>query len=195
MIDFEKLVETVKATGTRQDGQSLSDRRVLEETGRRRLHEAIEFKNVILAWFGNAVREAGYTRWQGYFAASLLPINLRAGCPADAGGVTEFDNTAASATEWYKARNPVTTPKVEIFTVESTDEDATKGAGFAQKLLEWFEDEIQVRGLDRWQGHFASALFTVELRSSCPVDAGGTALFDDAANAAWKFFDMMIKIA
>ena len=187
----DEAMEAVRQHGTQRSGQSLTDDRINEEVGRRRLREAVQFEQDLLHWFTGEIQEKKLTRWQGYFAASLLVVNLRAGCPESAGGTAEFDRTAAGANEWWKAKNP-DPPEEPIIRASTPNEaDFEKGAALAQNLLDYFETEVNLQGLDRWQGHFAAALLTVELRATCPGADGGATLFDDASEAAWKYFETM----
>lgn len=194
--DVDSVMESVRSNGVRREGQSVSDDRIAAAMGQRRLDEAIQFTNDIVEWIGAEARESLITRWQGYFAAALLTINLRAGCPISKGGAAEFDRTAGAATEWFKAKARSAKEKAvePVLPPTPTDADVEKGATFAQNLLDWFESEVNVRGLDRWQGHFAAALLTVELRASCPGAEGGVALFDSAVDGAWAYFETMSKI-
>ncbi len=185
-MNSDEMLETMKATGTRHEGQKTDNDRMEQALGRRRLDEAVKFSRSMLHFFGESIHAEGYGRWEGYFATALLSVNVREGDTTKT-----FDHTAAGAMEWHKAKNPggaalgVVAPNLH--------RNAEKGAAFAQSLLEWFESNVGLSGIDRWQGHFAVALLTVELRGSCPVDVGGAALFDDAAEAAWKYFDKAVK--
>lgn len=194
--DVDAAMEAVRSNGVRREGQSMSDDRIATAMGQRRLDEAVQLTNDMVEWIGAEARETQLTRWQGYFAAALLTINLRAGCPESKGGAAEFDRTAGAATEWFKAKAQTAKEKATeaVLPPTPTDADVEKGATFAQNLLDWFESEVNVRGLDRWQGHFAAALLTVELRASCPGTEGGAALFDSAADGAWAYFDTMSKV-
>ena len=190
--DTEAAMEAVRATGTQHAGQSLDADRAAQEMGKRRLAEAIEFKNGLLDWLTGEARAREVPRWQGYFASAMLVVNLRSGCPDKVGGEAEFDRTGASATEWYKAKYGVKAlaPSVPCAFVP-TEQDIEQGDRFAKNLLDWFELEVNERGLDRWQGHFAAALLTVELRSTCPEADGGPSFFDTAVQCAWKYYEAL----
>ena len=190
--DTDAVMEAVRATGTRHSGQSLEAERAAQEMGKRRLAEAVGFKDTLLRWLTGEVRERNVPRWQGYFASAMLVVNLRSSCPESAGGEVEFDRAGAAATEWYKAKNDISAfaPSVPCPFVPS-EQDIEQGDRFAKNLLDWFELEVHEQGLDRWQGHFAAALLTVELRSTCPASEGGASFFDTAVECAWKYYEAL----
>ena len=186
--NVDALLEHVKVTGHEHEGQRRAIGTAHRQQAERRVNEAYRFQQDALDWFMGEIQTGGYTRWQGYFAASLLVVNLRQGCTE---GTAAFDQAAGGAQIFFDQSHRVEHGAVpESWKApDPSDVDVQRGAQFAQNLLEWFGNAVAMDGIGRWQGYFAAALLTIELRMSCPDAEGGVQLFDAAADAAWAYYD------
>lgn len=184
----DAMLDHVRSTGTEHAGQSRTVDEAHRRQAKRRVDEAYRFQQDAHAWFMGEIQTGGYSRWQGYFAASLLVVNLRQGCTE---GTAVFDQAAGGAQVFFDQSHRVEHGKVPDGwkAPDPSDVDVQRGAQFAQNLIDWFQNAVVIDGIDRWQGYFAAALLTIELRMSCPDAEGGVQLFDAASEAAWTYYD------
>lgn len=167
------------------DGQKADGKKVAAAYQAVQHGEAVSGFERLFSTFKAQIKAHGYSRWEGYFAASLLAYNARQSSKATEAA---FDRVAVLAQDHFNAlqRQAVLVPNFEI---KATEAEIARGARFGEALLNALKAMVQETGIDREQSYFAIALLTITLRTDAPANCGGATLFDAAATAAWDYYN------
>ena len=167
------------------DGQKADGKKVATAYQAVQHGEAISGFERLFSAFEVEIAAHAYSRWEGYFAASLLAYNARQSSKATEAA---FDRVAVLAQDHFNAlqRQAVLVPNFEV---KPTEAELARGARFGEALLNALTKMVQETGIDREQSYFAIALLTITLRTDAPANCGGATLFDAAATAAWNYYN------
>ena len=167
------------------DGQKADGKKVATAYQAVQHGEAVSGFERLFSAFEAEIAAHAYSRWEGYFAASLLAYNARQSSKATEAA---FDRVAVLAQDHFNAlqRQAVLVPSFEV---KPTEAELARGARFGEAMLNVLTRMDQETGIDRGQSYFAIALLTITLRTDAPANCGGATLFDAAATAAWNYYN------
>jgi hypothetical protein len=195
---IEELAETVKKTGTRHEGQSVSDAKreelvalIAARADQDHRVEAATFCEEIIAWLNEQWTARQFTANQRIFSLALAGFNLRRTFPAEKGGMDFFDRVEDEAWLYFRENAPPAPAKQvsEVGSPQPWAGDALRAAaGFCEEIIAWLNGRWYELAFTLEQQIFSFVLAVINVRQHVPGEQGGSRLFDGVARQAWHYF-------